>query len=75
MARVKYSSRELEARFPALAARAVKAAYKRTLKAGNSVLIVSNGSLIKVNPDKSREVIRELPKSTKIPKGTTFKIN
>ena len=65
----------LERTVPERAARAVKAAYKHNLNAGQTVLIVSNGILYSVQPDMRRIAIKSVPKRFKIAKGTKIKLN
>ena len=55
--------------------RAVKAAYKRNLNAGQTILIVANGILYRVQSDLSRTAIKSVPKRFKIPKGTKIKLD
>lgn len=64
----------LEEHIPELAASAVKQAYWQTLAAGNSVLENDNGALVEVHPDGTRKIIKQLPSSTPVPKGTTLQI-
>ena len=65
---------KLEWSIPDRAARAVKVAYKNAINPGHSVLIASNGRLIQVNPDMSRQELAKLPQASKVKKGTRIKL-
>ncbi|MBS1703696.1 MAG: hypothetical protein JST12_18680 [Armatimonadetes bacterium] len=66
--------REIERSVPERAAKAVRQAYRKSLNAGHSVLIIEDGKLCRVSPDLSKTVLRSVRPAIKIAKGTKFKI-
>jgi len=72
-----YSEEEierLEDSVPERAVQAVKAACERTLNAGHSIVGVVNGTLYRMNPDRTMVAIKTMPAEIKIAKGTKFKL-
>jgi hypothetical protein len=59
----------LEQQIPQLAVLALKQAYWQALSSGSSVLVAKNNVLIKVSPDGSEEVIKQLTPWTLVQKG------
>lgn len=66
--------RYLEEHIPDLAEVAIKQAYWKALASGNSVLKCRNGFLVKVYPDGTEEIIREIEPPVKIKIGTRLEI-
>lgn len=64
----------MEELMPERAAQAVEAAYKESITAGHTVLIVANDTLYSVSPDQTRTAIKAVPKRTKVVKGTRIKL-
>ena len=58
----------LEQQIPILAETAMKQAYWQTLTSGDKVMIAENGFLVKVSPDSSRKVVKEIGKPVKVTK-------
>ena len=64
----------IEAHLPELMATATKQAYWQTLQSGNSVLIAENGKLLRVQPDGTKEFIKDLELPIKVVKGSRITI-
>ena len=64
----------MERTVPQRAAEAVAVAYNASLKAGNSVLVLSNGVIYRVGPDMMRVKVKVASTGVRIQKGTKFKI-
>ena len=62
----------LEEHIPELAEVAFKQAYWGALASGSSVLVAENGSLVEVNPDGTRKIIKKLPKPIQVTPGLTL---
>jgi predicted dinucleotide-utilizing enzyme len=67
--------RRIERAVPERASKAIKAAYKEALHAGQDVLIVSNAKLYKIKPDGQREFIRDVPKRVAVTKGQKIRLH
>ncbi len=64
----------IEQHLPELMATATKQAYWQTLQSGNSVLIAENGKLLRVQPDGTKEFIKDLELPIKVVKGSRITI-
>lgn len=66
---------KMEIAVPEKASKAIKAAYKQALNAGQAVLIVLDGALYRVNPTGEREFIRPVPKRIAVTKGQKIRLH
>ncbi len=57
---------ELEAIFPTLAAKAFRAAYEATLRAGFSVMVAEGNFIVEVFPDGTRRQVKPIKSRTRI---------
>lgn len=66
---------ERERRIPELAAVAFAKAYRRTLAAGQSLLVSDNGFIWEVFPDGTRKMIKQIEPPMPVVKGSKLKIS
>ncbi len=65
---------QIEKTIPARAAEVVREALESSLRAGNTIVVLSDGALYKIGPDAAKVKIKAVPVGVKIGKGTKFKI-
>lgn len=63
-----------EDQMPLLAKSATRAAYRRAIKKGNTVLISDNGSIFKTFPNGEREFVKKIQRAKQMKKGEIIKI-
>jgi hypothetical protein len=64
----------LDCQVPTLSASAFNEAYNKARAAGLSVYISEDTSIVKVNPNGTRQVIKHIEPRLNIPVGTTYEI-
>jgi len=65
---------ELEEKLPSFAQKAVRRAYRQTMRTAGFVIKVQNGYLVKAYRDGKLEIIKKLPEPTKVKVGLRIRI-